>query len=228
MEIKYCYFVTLILYFQCKVAAAMVAASTSASYSSVSQYDGTTTTLPTNRSIMGRRHLNSCSSCDSCSNSICTAAESKLCQSGHHFHHTRRPAMRQNKRCTFATSMSVSANKNGGPPTNTIVNLPVTNNSASIRLVPQPTHSFYRGGVGTASTVVSTAATSHLLQSEYRLPRTMLESPSSNHSPIVVVVSTHSPMYPLPNTIVQSASCLSVSSSSSDMSSVSASIQAND
>lgn len=206
----------------------MVAASSSASYSSVSQYDSTSI-VPSNRSIMGRRHLNSCSSCDSCSNTICTSAESKSCQSGHHFRHTRRPAMRQNKRCTFATSVSSMSvtNKNGGPPATTIVSLPLTHKSASIRLVPQST--FYRGGLGGPGAVNATAsATSHLLQSEYRLPRTMIESSSANLTPIVVVVSTHSPMYPLPNTIVQSASCLSVSSTSSDMSSVSASIRVND
>lgn len=212
----------------------MVAASTSASYSSVNQYDSNTI-LPSNRSIMGRRHLNSCSSCDSCTaNTICPSGESKTCPTGHHFHHTRRPAMRQNKRCTFATSvqtsMTVANNKNGGPPTTTIVNLPVTHSATSLRLVPQPTHPFYRGSVGSPAAVVSsTSPTSHLMQSEYRLPRTMIESSSSaNIAPIIVVVSTHSPMYPLPNTIVQSASCVSVSSTSSDMSSVSASIQAND
>lgn len=210
----------------------MVAAS-SASYSSVSQCDNNKNVPTTNRSIMGRRHLNSCSSCDSCSNSICPAsAEPPSCQSGHHYHHTRRPAMRQNKRCTFATSVSSMSvtNQNGGPPMTTLVNLPVAHTATSKRLRSQSTHSFYRGSLGGTSAVVATAGNSHILQSEYRLPRTMIESSSasSNLTPIVVVVSTHSPMYPLPNTIVQSASCLSVSSTSSDMSSVSASIQVND
>lgn len=229
-------------FFQCKVAAAMMAASTSASYSSVNQYDGTTI-LPANRSILGRRHLNSCSSCDTCSNSICpetvaasASADSNSCQSGHHhFHHTRRPAMRQNKRCTFATgvaSMSV-ANKNGGPPTTTIVSPQYGHTAASIRLVPKPSlsHSYFRGGSAGPGAV--TATSHHRLQSsEYRLPRTKIESSSTSAislSPVVVVVSTNSPLYPLPNTIVQSSSCVSVSSStSSDMSSVSASIQVND
>lgn len=240
----------------------MVAASTSVNYSSVNQYDGPAKT-PSNRSIMGRRHLNSCSSCDSCSKHICASASAPptnghsscaplsstaaAAADHHHFHHTRRPAMRQHKRCTYATSVQTTmsvANKNGGPPTTTIVNLPLAHGSSPAigRLVPQASHSFYHRGGSAATTGGGSAASAasaatqttpsatHHIQSEYRLPRTMIESSSAaGLSPIVVVVAAHqSAMYPLPKTIVQSASCLSISSSSSDLSSVSASIQVND
>lgn len=89
---------------QCHVAA-MVAASASVSYSSVNQYDG-------NRTIMWR-HLNSCSSCDSNSGSSFRRQNSmRGCRHHHHhnnhshphYHHTRKPAIRANKRCTFATT----------------------------------------------------------------------------------------------------------------------------
>lgn len=78
----------------------MVAAS-AVSYSSVNQYDG-------NRSIMWR-HLNSCSSCDGSNNtgnhSFRRQNSMRTCRNHHqHYHHTRKPAIRQNKRCTFATT----------------------------------------------------------------------------------------------------------------------------
>lgn len=84
--------------------AAMVAAS-AASYSSVNQYG--------NRSIMWR-YLNSCSSCDSSSSSSfqrqnSMRASNRLHHYHHHhhqqqYHHVRRPAIRHNKRCTFAST----------------------------------------------------------------------------------------------------------------------------
>lgn len=89
-------------YLQCNVAAMVVAASASVSYSSVNQYDG-------NRSIMWR-HLNTCSTCDKTSginnttNSTGISRQNRACRHAHHYHHNRRPAIRQNKRCTFATA----------------------------------------------------------------------------------------------------------------------------
>lgn len=92
-------------FFQCNVAAAMVA-SASVSYSSVNQYDG-------NRSIMWR-HLNTCSTCDknitttnisgNSASSSTGIRQNRTCRHAHHYHHNRRPAIRQNKRCTFATA----------------------------------------------------------------------------------------------------------------------------
>lgn len=74
---------------QCHVAA-MVAAS-AASY---------------NRTIMWR-YLNTCSSCDN----IVRDRSSKVSRNismPHHHRHTRRPAIRHNKRCTFATTATIS------------------------------------------------------------------------------------------------------------------------
>lgn len=74
---------------QCHVAA-MVAAS-AASY---------------NRSIMWR-YLNTCSSCDNIVRDR-SSNVSRNISMHHHHRHTRKPAIRHNKRCTFATTATIS------------------------------------------------------------------------------------------------------------------------
>lgn len=78
----------------------MVAAS-AASYSSVNQYG--------NRSW---RYLNTCSSCDSMdgSRSMQTINNRHHCHRSTHqqYYHTRKPALKRQKRCTFATTTMVA------------------------------------------------------------------------------------------------------------------------
>lgn len=108
----------------------MVAAS-AASYSSVNQYG--------NRSIMWR-YINSCSSCDGSSGPNFQRQSSMRTINRHHhhhhhhyhhqqqqqFHHTRRPAIRHNKRCTFATTTTTAITESNRIQIGTQVTEPTT------------------------------------------------------------------------------------------------------
>lgn len=99
------------LFVQCHVAA-MVAAS-AASYSSMNQYG--------NRSW---RYLNTCSSCDSMdgSRSTQTINNRHHCHRSAHqqYYHTRKPALKRQKRCTFATTTTTVAEATGHASTSDI------------------------------------------------------------------------------------------------------------
>lgn len=78
----------------------MMAAS-AVGYSSVNQCEN-------NRSIMWRQ-LNSCSACDRARTNSSFRRQNSIrsCRHHQHFRHTRRPAIRQNKRCTFSPTTTI-------------------------------------------------------------------------------------------------------------------------